>query len=153
MKTLDSVLYNRSKYVKYIIDTFHLLWYRPYVCSIISNIECLEWTKLKSSCREKGINLHLFFHDHRVFVFKSNRPSSQLYIFHSVGSNWYSRSMLFIVLIVNSARSKQNGRHFTIDMFKCILLNENLGISLKISLKFVPKGPFSNFPALFQIMA
>ena len=27
------------------------------------------------------------------------------------------------------------------DIFKCILLNENVRISIKISLKFVPKGP------------
>ena len=32
-------------------------------------------------------------------------------------------------------------------------LNENLWISIKISLKFVPKSPIDNIPALFQIMA
>ena len=34
------------------------------------------------------------------------------------------------------------------DIFKCIFLNENVLISIKISLKFVPKGQFSNIPAL-----
>ena len=34
-----------------------------------------------------------------------------------------------------------------------IFLNENIGISIKISLKFVPKVPISNIPALVQIMA
>ena len=31
------------------------------------------------------------------------------------------------------------GRHFADDIFKCIFLNEKVCISLKISLKFVPK--------------
>ena len=32
-------------------------------------------------------------------------------------------------------------------------MNENFGILIKISLKFVPKGPINNNPALFYIMA
>ena len=50
-------------------------------------------------------------------------------------------------------RLRQNGRHFLDDIFKCIFLNENVWISIKISLKFVPKGPINNIPALVQIMA
>ena len=38
------------------------------------------------------------------------------------------------------------------DPFKCIFSNETR-ISIKISLKFVPKGPINNIPALDQIMA
>ena len=38
-------------------------------------------------------------------------------------------------------------------MFKCIFLNENVWIPIKILLKFVPKGSINNNPALFQIMA
>ena len=48
---------------------------------------------------------------------------------------------------------RQNGRHFRDDIFKCIFLKENVQISNKISLMFVPKGPINNIPALFQIMA
>ena len=51
---------------------------------------------------------------------------------------------------VNSLRSRQNGRHFA-DVFKCIFLNENLWILLKISLKFVPEFQMNNIPALVQI--
>ena len=50
-------------------------------------------------------------------------------------------------------RRRQNGRHFADAIFKCIFLNENVWISIKISLKFVPKGPINNIPALVQIMA
>ena len=38
-------------------------------------------------------------------------------------------------------------------MFKCIFFNENVWFPIKISLKFVPKGPINNIPALVQIMA
>ena len=54
---------------------------------------------------------------------------------------------------VNTLRPRQNGRHFPDDIFKCIFLNENVWISMKISLKFVPKVPINDIPALVQIMA
>ena len=54
---------------------------------------------------------------------------------------------------VNSLRPRQNGRHFPDDILKGILLNENVWISIKISLKFVPKDPINYNPALVQIMA
>ena len=54
--------------------------------------------------------------------------------------------------LVNTLRLRQNGRRFA-DVFKCILLNENVCILIEISLKFVPKGPTNNNPALFQMMA
>ena len=53
---------------------------------------------------------------------------------------------------VNLLRPRQNGRHFT-DVFKCIFLNENIQISIKISLQFVPNGPINNIPTLVRIMA
>ena len=53
----------------------------------------------------------------------------------------------------NTLRPRQNGRRFADDTFKHIFLNENVRISIKISLKFVPKGPINNNPALVQIMA
>ena len=52
----------------------------------------------------------------------------------------------------NTLRPRQNGRHFADDIFKCISLNENIWIELKISLKFVPEVWISNIPALVQIM-
>ena len=55
--------------------------------------------------------------------------------------------------LLNTLRTTQNGRHFPDDIFKYIFLNENVWISIKISLKFVPKGPIDNIPALDQIMA
>ena len=55
--------------------------------------------------------------------------------------------------LLNTLRPRQNGRYFPDDTFKRIFLNENVRISIKISLKFVPKGPIDHIPALVQIMA
>ena len=54
---------------------------------------------------------------------------------------------------VNTLTPRQNGRRFADDIFKCIFLNENARIALKISLKFVPKVRINNIPSLVQIMA
>ena len=37
--------------------------------------------------------------------------------------------------------------------FFCIFVKENVSVSIKFSLKFVPKGPITDIPALVQIMA
>ena len=50
---------------------------------------------------------------------------------------------------VNTLRPRQDGRHYPDDIFN----QENAGILLKISLKFVPKVRINNIPALVQIMA
>ena len=52
--------------------------------------------------------------------------------------------------MINTLWPRQN---FADDTFKCIFLHENDRISIKISLKFVPKVPINNIPALVQIMA
>ena len=53
----------------------------------------------------------------------------------------------------NTWRPRQNGRNFPDDIFKCIFLNENVWISIKITLNFDPKGPINNIPALVEIIA
>ena len=53
----------------------------------------------------------------------------------------------------NTLRLRQNGRHFPDNIFKCILLNENVWNLITISLKSIPKSPINNIPALVQIMA
>ena len=53
----------------------------------------------------------------------------------------------------NTLRPKQNGHHFPDNILKCIFLNENVWIPNNISLKFVPKRPINNNPALVQVMA
>ena len=39
------------------------------------------------------------------------------------------------------------------DIFKCIFLNQNYRIPIQISLKFVPRSPIDNTPAMVEVMA
>ena len=54
---------------------------------------------------------------------------------------------------LNTLSPRRNGRHFPDGIFKCIFLNENFWISIKFSLKLVPKFRINDMPALVQIMA
>ena len=54
---------------------------------------------------------------------------------------------------VNTLRPRQNGCQFADSIFKGICLNENVWISIKIPLIFIPKGPINYIPALVWIMA
>ena len=66
-----------------------------------------------------------------------------------------SRALVTVLQIfcINTLGLRQDGRHFAEDIFKCIFLNENIWISIKISLKFVAKVWVNNIPVLVQIMA
>ena len=69
-------------------------------------------------------------------------------IFFMINDTLTPRELMF-----NTLRPRQNGGHFPDDIFKCIFLNENVWIPIKISLKFVPKVPINDIRALVQIMA
>ena len=51
-----------------------------------------------------------------------------------------------------TVRPRQNGRRFPDDILKCILLNQNVWIPIKISLRFVRWCPINNIPSLVQIL-
>ena len=55
--------------------------------------------------------------------------------------------------LVNLSVPGQNGHHFTDNIFGCIFVNEKFCTSIKISLKFLPKGSIRNNLALVEIMA
>ena len=61
--------------------------------------------------------------------------------------------LMFTWVNINTLRLRQNYCHFIDDIFKSIFVNEIVWISIKISLKFVPKVQIHNIPALVQIMA
>ena len=90
----------------------------------------------------------------------------QLITFLKISANFITSQILYNVMdqmlstnhaikfcLFNTLRPRQDGHHFVDDIFKCIFLNENVWIPIKISLKFVPKGPINNSPAMVQIMA
>ena len=56
-------------------------------------------------------------------------------------------------LILNTLRLRQNSCHFADDIFKCILLKENVSVSINISLKNFPESQIKYIPALLQMMA
>ena len=68
------------------------------------------------------------------------------------GTTQYIKAWTMCIFL-NTLRLRQNGRHFPDNTFRPIFLNENIRISIEISLKFVPKVPINNIPALVQIMA
>ena len=53
----------------------------------------------------------------------------------------------------NTLRPRQNCRHLSDDIFKCIFLNDKFRIPLMIWMEFVPLVRINNIPALVQIMA
>ena len=56
-------------------------------------------------------------------------------------------------IVFDTLRPRQNGRRWPDDIFKCNFMNEDIWISINISLIFVPKVPINNIPTLVQIMA
>ena len=89
----------------------------------------------------------------------SNYSQNTLHSSPMSGDELWSVFYEFIVSSVsctccfNTLRLRQNGEHLADFIFKCIFFNENVWISTKISLNFVPKGQINNIPALVQIMA
>ena len=93
----------------------------------------------------------------RQFVLDDTNENLKVphYIPHTKSQTWAWRSHDISRLgheAINTLRPRQNGRRFADDTFKRIFLIENVRISIEISLKFVPKGPINNIPALVQIM-
>ena len=66
--------------------------------------------------------------------------------------NEYKHTQKINALHINALRLRQNDRHFP-DIFKWVFLNEKIWTSIKSSLKFVPKDPIKNIPALVKTMA
>ena len=58
-----------------------------------------------------------------------------------------------LIYFCKTLRLRQNGRHLPDDIFKCLFLNENVSVAIKIVLWFVAEGPINSIPALFQVMA
>ena len=85
---------------------------------------------------------YLNFHENNAFSSMIEREhSDRINLFHANAVK------------LNTLRPRENERHFADDILKCTFMNENVWISIKISLKFVPKGPINNIPALVWIMA
>ena len=80
------------------------------------------------------------------------RPCVKLWPYFQVRMHFFLQDLDY-ELTSHTLRPRQNGRHFADDNLKCVFLNEKVLIPIEISLKFVPKGPIDNIPALVYIMA
>ena len=96
---------------------------------------------------------HWILVSRQCFFFKHGIGPKYWILFPVIYFLWPFLGIMTSKLSLNSLRPRQNGRHFADDTFKRIFLNGNVLISIKISLKFVPKGTINNIPALVQIMA
>ena len=92
-------------------------------------------------------------------LFHDQLPDDHLSIPQKARQAWLNPYNIKAVLkerlykrILNTLGPRQNGRLFTDDSVNWILLNENVWISIKISLKFVSRDTNNYFPALAQIM-
>ena len=74
---------------------------------------------------------------------RNDRKCNYISMFSKLNSAWG----------FNTLRQRWNRCHFADNIFKCIYFNEDVWISIKMSWKFIPKGPINNIPALVQIMA
>ena len=86
-------------------------------------------------CRSLGINQNILF-----YIFTTHC----VYIDFCIHRQQHKKTTL---------RPRQNGRHFTDDIFKCISLDEKFWISTKILLKYVPWDVIGNMSVLVQILA
>ena len=103
---------------------------------IWTNVDTFLWWNME----------YLGYNDVRVPVLVTNRATTMWVILASL-------TYKTVQGYIKSLRLRQNGRQFLDNIFKCIFLNENILILIKISLKFMLKRPINNIPALVQIMA
>ena len=103
------------------------------------------YTRGEQSFTESDSNLHLLWSS-------TTQTTVGMLIVHDLR---YSscHSIHAYPFYINSLRPRQNRHHFVDSVFKCNFFNENVWIAIKISLKFVPKSPINNIPALVQILA
>ena len=96
----------------------------------VDNIYCHKVTSLWSGVNDKQTNINSDITGKQLYTTSykhwSKCSSTNVLIFADVDENF------FIIL-----RSRPLGRHFADDIFKCIFLNENVLVSIKISLMFV----------------
>ena len=127
------------------------------------NIKITSYQYRKSHCGDKTILRLCFLHNGISYTGKTTSLYwiGALFILHSQYNGcWWPGDVKSYLLnmaglrgcnynnLFNTLRPRQNGSNF-----KRIFMNENIWIPIKISLKFVPKGPINNIPALVQIMA
>ena len=125
-------------------------WSTQFVIKLLNNV-CIRWCRLRMKSHKT------FEHANRV-VSLMCVCCENMREYHYQGCETEHQShindyCLETILDFNSSPPGQNGHHLADDIFRCIFVNEYFCILLKISLKFVPRGPIDTNPVLVQIMA
>ena len=114
----------------------------PYPCRRLSSMATFNVENiLYAPKRVKGYQFSRFSNDMLLMLKRFHRFAIRII-------PWFQSKFSF-----NTQRPRQNGRHLPDDIFKWIFLNENVWISINMSLMFVSRGPINNIPILVQVMA
>ena len=65
-------------------------------------------------------------------------------------AGWYIN---LLVWFINTLMPIQNGRYFSDDILKCIFLNANVSIPIKISMNFIPNSLINEIRPLVKMLA
>ena len=120
----------------------------------------LKYKHVKNNSRVKNASIYSFsifrliVSSIKTFVSATNHipPRPKLPLSHTIINNalavlciqYTEWPMANQITGINPPSPAQNGRHFADGIFKCIFMNEKYCILIRISLKFVPKGPIDN---------
>ena len=136
-QSLRSITYCPSSIIPY-IARYQSLSIVQFLFIVVDYFRNIAWFSIFPALQNKWLN------EKKEDCTTAFENSQQLYLSGSIFIKNYQISAL---------RPRQNSRHFPDDIFKWIFLNENVWISVNISLKFVPRGQINNIPTLVQVMA
>ena len=118
--------------------------------NILQNFLDVEWQwNNKGECRQIHCMICTEIHDlynHNNFLYHLNSSwcvctkNKSVYIFLWTKLYWD----------INTLKPRKNGRHFADDIFKCIFLNENVWIPIKISLSLFLRVQLTIFQHWFR---
>ena len=139
------------KKVEYIICKIATILFRP--LGLIINSICVKPAKSVALVRIQFVTRHINSVLCAVFcwgyiITSQWIPISCTYILIFLMITHWNYTAEAMLTEVDTLRPRHSGSHFPDAILKCIFLNENVSISIKISLKFVPKVQINNIPAL-----
>ena len=125
--TRDNAALWKSLSVMFQLHQYHIRYVLYGIGYTETQMSPLEWVGFATDCNETT-----------KFSFQRILHQGEMGL-NLMGDSWCKLTHL---------RPGQNSRHFADDIFWCIFANEKFYILNRISLKFVPKGPIDNNPAL-----
>ena len=130
-------------------------WQQKQISLTHKNEGMPKWFMYDTTKRFTRSEKYIYMTYGNIFFLQHNKTDAFVFIPSTAVSIIIRQGSLIItkqssIYGFNTLRARQNARHFPDVIFKCILLNENIFISIKNSLKFVPMCPINNITALVQ---